>query len=178
MDTFSLTPLPAPAKRQARLGMGSHEGPMIKDEWLTPPEIIQSLGCFDLDPCSPINRPWPTAAKHFTIEDNGLTQEWHGRVWLNPPYGPHTGTWLARLVSHGVGTALIFARTETEAWHRHVWPCASSVLFLEGRLSFHHVSGVKAKQNAGAPSALISYGAKDAAQLMTCGLPGKWLFLN
>ena len=31
-----------------------------KDEWLTPPEIIKSLGEFDLDPCSPINRPWAT----------------------------------------------------------------------------------------------------------------------
>lgn len=33
-----------------------------KDEWLTPPYIIDSLGVFDLDPCSPINRPWDTKA--------------------------------------------------------------------------------------------------------------------
>jgi hypothetical protein len=38
-----------------------------KDEWLTPPEIIKSLGEFDLDPCSPINRPWDTAKNHYTI---------------------------------------------------------------------------------------------------------------
>lgn len=23
------------------------------DEWLTPPEIVEALGPFDLDPCSP-----------------------------------------------------------------------------------------------------------------------------
>jgi hypothetical protein len=35
------------------------------DTWLTPPTIIQSLGEFDLDPCSPINRPWNTAKNHY-----------------------------------------------------------------------------------------------------------------
>ena len=58
-----------------------------KDEWLTPPEIVKSLGEFDLDPCSPIERPWDTAKNHFTINDNGLIQNWFGRVWCNPPYG-------------------------------------------------------------------------------------------
>ena len=36
------------------------------DEWLTPPDIIKALGEFDLDPSSPINRPWETAKKHYT----------------------------------------------------------------------------------------------------------------
>ena len=60
-----------------------------KDEWLTPPPILQALGEFDLDPCSPINRPWDTANNHLTINDNGLSQTWGGistRVWCNPPY--------------------------------------------------------------------------------------------
>ena len=82
-----------------------------KDEWLTPPEIIKALGSFELDPCSPINRPWDTAAKHYTIEDNGLSLPWHGRVWMNPPYGDATEMWMQRLAEHGNGIALIFART-------------------------------------------------------------------
>ncbi len=49
-----------------------------KDEWLTPKSIIDALGEFDLDPCSPVIRPWDTARKHFTVEDNGLLQEWGG----------------------------------------------------------------------------------------------------
>lgn len=32
------------------------------DEWLTPPQLLKCLGPFDLDPCSPVDRPWPTAA--------------------------------------------------------------------------------------------------------------------
>ena len=51
------------------------------------PEIVSALGPFDLDPCSPVNRPWPTAAQHFTVRDDGLAQAWHGRVWCNPPFG-------------------------------------------------------------------------------------------
>lgn len=41
-------------------GIGSHTLPNqgSKDEWLTPPGIIKSLGEFDLDPCAPVKRPW------------------------------------------------------------------------------------------------------------------------
>jgi len=78
------------------------------DEWLTTPNIIHSLGSFDLDPCSPIKRPWDTAKTHYCIEDNGLDKEWFGRVWCNPPYGRETFVWLSKLASHGNGVALIF----------------------------------------------------------------------
>lgn len=57
-----------------------------KNEWLTPPCLLRRLGPFDLDPCSPVNRPWDTARHHYTIEDDGLQQPWFGRVFCNPPY--------------------------------------------------------------------------------------------
>lgn len=160
------------AEQATRAAMGSHQRAVGgSDEWLTPPELIRALGQFDLDPCSPITRPWPTASRHYTIEDDGLRQSWDGRVWLNPPYA-QIPKWLARLVAHGNGTALIFARTETQTWHQHVWPHASAVLFLKGRLNFHAISGARASANAGAPSALIAYGDRDAEALATSGLPG------
>ena len=83
-----------------------------KDEWLTPPGIIKSLGEFDLDPCSPeeYKRPWSTAKNHMTLSDDGLSKEWFGRVWCNPPYGRETFKWLNKLYHHGNGLALIFAR--------------------------------------------------------------------
>jgi hypothetical protein len=49
-----------------------------KEEWLTPPSLIHKLGKFDLDPCAPINRPWDTATSYFTINDDGLQQNWGG----------------------------------------------------------------------------------------------------
>lgn len=148
------------------LGMGGHQSArMQKDEWLTPPEIIKSLGPFDLDPCSPINRPWDTAKKHLTVLDNGLKAEWKGRVWLNPPYGREAAEWLHKLSEHGNGIALIFARTETEMFFDHVWNKADALLFFKGRLYFHHVDGKRANANAGAPSVLIAYGSNNVQAL-------------
>lgn len=154
---------------------GVHLPTMQKDEWLTPPEILDALGSFDLDPCHPINAPWIRVPKFFTVIDDGLKQEWQGRVWLNPPYGLEAATWLEKLAKHGNGIALIFARTETEMFFNQVWEKADSVLFLKGRLFFHHVTGERAKHNGGAPSVLIAYGKENSEVLKTCGLPGKFL---
>jgi hypothetical protein len=147
-------------------GIGSHQSARnLKDEWLTPPELIDALGPFDLDPCSPINRPWPTATDHYTRQDNGLIRPWRGFVWLNPPYGQATGQWLARLADHGNGLALIFARTETAMFFEHVWRKADALLFFEGRLFFHHADGTRADANAGAPSVLVAYGSEAVKRL-------------
>jgi len=160
------------------MGMGSHQSARaLKDEWLTPPHILDALGPFDLDPCAPVNRPWETAERHYTIEDNGLTKPWDGRVWCNPPYGREAATWLQRCVSHGNAVALIFARTETRMFFEHVWPSASAVLFLEGRLHFHHADGLRAAANAGAPSVLVAYGQDNAQALSACGLGGHFVAL-
>jgi hypothetical protein len=156
------------------LGIGGHQSArMGNDEWLTPPHIIKALGPFDLDPCAPVVRPWDTAARHYTVEDNGLAQPWEGRVWLNPPYGQQTEAWMQRLAEHGNGTALIFARTETAIFFPWVWGRADAVFFLRGRLRFHDVKGERAKANAGGPSALVAYGYRDVVALKSSGLPGK-----
>lgn len=158
-------------------GMGSHQSARSQtDEWLTPPGIIQALGPFDLDPCAPVNRPWPTAAQHFTIEDNGLLQRWFGRVWLNPPYShPGIGRWLGRMVEHGTGTVLIFARTETEHFCRWVWDSATALLFVRGRINFHFVDGRRSSKNCGAPVVLCAYGFADADLLADSGIEGKFV---
>jgi hypothetical protein len=120
---------------------------------LTPPSIIAALGPFDLDPCAPLVQPYPTAKRVYTMCNNGLLQRWDGRVWLNPPYANGViEKWLARMAEHDYGTALIFARTDTEAFHRYVFEMASALLFMEGRINFHLPNGEMAKGNAGAPT--------------------------
>ena len=145
------------------------------DVWLTPPAILAVLGPFDLDPCAaPDPRPWPTAARHYTAADDGLRQPWAGRVWLNPPYSA-AGIWLQRLVQHRTGTALIFARTDTAAVQEHVLLQSTAVLFIRGRVRFHHPDGRRAADNGGAPSLLIAYGEQDAARLQASDIPGIYL---
>lgn len=161
-----------------RAGMGSHHSAASQtDEWLTPPELVNALGPFDLDPCSPGDRrPWDTAARHYSIEDDGLRQPWSGRVWLNPPYSD-ASHWLRRMSEHNNGTALIFARTETAAWFDYVWPYATALLFIRGRMNFHFVDGRRSGYNSGAPSVLIAYGESDAAVLASEPVPGRYVRL-
>jgi hypothetical protein len=146
---------------------------MITDQWLTPPEIIKSLGEFDLDPSTPIIRPWDTAKHHFNINDDGLIQEWFGRVWMNPPYGRECVKWLKKLAEHNNGTTLIFARTETKMFFEYCWDRASSIFFFEGRIQFYDVHGNKGKGSAGAPSCLVAYGFNNSDAIEESGLKGK-----
>jgi hypothetical protein len=165
--------------------MGSHQSAAAgTTTWLTPPHIIDALGgwqSFDLDPCAaPAPRPWPTARTMNALEDgDGLGFAWDGRVWLNPPYSsPEIAAWLERLARHGQGTALVFARTETEAMHRHVWQRASGLLFLRGRLHFHYPDGRRAAFNGGAPSVLAAYGQEDMDRLAASDLDGAFVPLR
>lgn len=149
-----------------------------KDEWLTPPRILNPLGEFDLDPCSPVKRPWPTAREHFTWKDNGLIKPWNGRVWLNPPYGAVIGKWLARMAEHRNGIVLIFARTESEYWHKFVWNYADAFLFIRGRIKFCNVDGSFGENTGPAPSVLVAYGQENVKILKNSGIEGAFLLTN
>lgn len=156
-------------------GIGGHTKPNKGTDmiWLTPPSILRQLGVFNLDPCAaPSPRPWPTAARHIEPPANGLEADWEGRVWLNPPYDEQIDQWLRRMALHGSGIALIFARTEIDAWQRWVWPYADSLLFISGRLYFYLPDGTRAKGNAGGPSALIAYSKDDSRILESSGIEG------
>ena len=157
-------------------GIGSHHSARsMNEEWLTPPEILKELGPFDLDPCAPVIRPWEMAAQHYTAEENGLSLPWTGFVWANPPYGKHCAVWLERMAEHDHGIALVFARTETEMFQEHIWPCADALFFLHGRIHFHYVTGERAKGNCGGPSVLIAYGGEAAHRLEHCNLDGTFV---
>lgn len=148
-----------------------------KDEWLTPPNLIELLGEFDLDPCAPINRIWDTAKKHYSKIDDGLRKDWKGRVWCNPPYGKQTAKWLAKCAEHRNVIALTFARTETRMFFNCVWDKATAILFIKGRLRFYHITG-KQGDSAGAPSVLIAYNVENAKMLQNSGIIGKFLWIQ
>jgi len=148
------------------------------DRWLTPLPMIEALGVFDLDPCGAPGHD--TAVEVWTPESigDGLSMPWRGRVWLNPPYGRTMADWMRALALHGEGTALIFARTETALFHDWVWPHATAILFLRGRVTFLDPEGVAASANSGAPSVLVAYGNRDAERLAISGLEGHLVWLR
>ena len=76
-------------------------------EWNTPEEYIESarkvMGSIDLDPASSAYaQKTVKATRHFTKVDDGLTKDWEGTVFLNPPYDmPAVAEFVSKLrVSH------------------------------------------------------------------------------
>lgn len=101
-------------------------------EWYTPARYIEAardvLGGIDLDPASSaLANETVRATEYYDEDGNGLIQEWHGRVWLNPPYGKGTGLFAAKLVEEyaaGRVTAavlLINAYGFDSAWFQPLW---------------------------------------------------------
>lgn len=152
--------------------LGNEATVAATETWLTPPYIVEALGGFDLDPCSAPNMPWKIAERSYTEQDDGLLQPWFGRVFMNPPYGRKLGPFLKKLVEHGDGIALTFARTETRAFFDYVWPHADAIMFLKGRVRFYKPDGTQG-QSSGSPSCLIAYGSENVGALYASGLEGR-----
>lgn len=151
------------------------------NEWYTPPFVIAALGgpkAFDLDPCAPRPQLVPTARAVFTKRENGLCRKWDGRIWLNPPYSkPLLEQFLAKMVEHRRGTALLFARVATSLFHRYVWQEADGLLFLKGRLDFIGRDGKK-HHGAWEPPVLCAYGQRDLNILAACEIDGQFVPLR
>lgn len=77
------------------------------NEWYTKSCYIELartvLGKIDLDPASnSFAQSWIQASTFFTKDDDGFSKPWHGRIWLNPPYGtrkPNAGDWMLKAIS-------------------------------------------------------------------------------
>jgi DNA N-6-adenine-methyltransferase (Dam) len=149
-------------------GITGHERPYegTTNVWLTPKELINALGPFDLDPCAADPRPFDIGTTNYTEAEDGLSKLWSGLVWANPPYGPWVGLWLERIREHGNGIALVFARTDTKAMQAAL-QAADAVFFLAGRLMFLRGEPpfTAGDKSAGAPSRLLAYGATAVDRL-------------
>lgn len=147
------------------------------DEWYTPKWIIDALGKFDLDPCSP-SRQFYTAKECFTKSEDGLKRPWHGRVWCNPPYSRILITpFIRQMAEHNNGIALIFNRMDTALWHEIIFPTATAMLVMRGRLKFMRPDGSQG-DFAGCGSVLVAWGDYNAWLLRTSTINGKFIRLK
>lgn len=108
-----------------------------KDERYTPRWVFDGLGLiFDLDPASPGegNGDCVPARRKLTVVDDGLTAEWSGLVWLNPPFSNATA-WARRFLEHGCG---VFLGPVANAEWTHDLMSAADLLWLCRDFPFTH----------------------------------------
>lgn len=141
-----------------RLAMGVHYS-SATPEWETPRDLFDALNRefnFQLDVCAtPLNAK---CARFYTEEEDGLSQEWKGRCWMNPPYGDVIVDWVKKAhesaVNGTVVVCLVPARVDTGWWWEH---CRfAQVRFLRGRLKFGN-----ADAGAPFPSAVVIFGKEQ-----------------
>lgn len=111
--------------------MSHWETPGASDEWYTPKYIFDALGCrFDLD-VAPARHGRDHVPAQNRLSGDGLTADWHGFVWMNPPFGGRNSLepWLDKFFAHGNGIALTPDRTSAP-WFRAAWELAGLVMFL------------------------------------------------
>jgi phage N-6-adenine-methyltransferase len=131
------------------------------NQWQTPEHIVDRaidvLGAIDLDPCSNSKNAPESAAKiRYALEEDGLSRVWHGRVWMNPPYGRAIGKWVEKLCSEyetgdvTAAVALLPARTDTQWWQRIA---GYPICMIRGRLRFGEY-----RSSAPFPSAVMYLG--------------------
>jgi phage N-6-adenine-methyltransferase len=123
-----------------------------EDERYTPQKYIELarrvLGDIDLDPASSETaQRVVNAAQYFTAADNGLRKEWHGRVWLNPPYSqPLIHEFVSKLIeersAERVSCAIMLTNNYTDtSWFHAALEIAEAVCFTRGRISFNDADG-------------------------------------
>lgn len=126
------------------------------DMWATPQHLFDQLNekfRFETDVCATAENA--KCSEFYTVEQNGLVQDWRGVCWMNPPYGRTIGAWVKKAhdsaVQNGATVVcLVPARTDTKWWHEHCMH--GEITFIRGRLKFG-----KATNPAPFPSAVVVF---------------------
>jgi ParB family chromosome partitioning protein len=126
-----------------------------ENEWYTPPEVVEparkAMGGIDLDPasCKAANDV-VRAERFYTSKQDGLTKQWKGRVWMNPPYSRDLcAKFAAKFAEHlesgeiTEGCVLVNNATET-AWLQSLLKRSAAVCLIAGRVRFCDKSGNRA----------------------------------
>jgi len=111
-----------------------------KQDWATPQAFFDywdnQIG-FTLDAAASHDNA--KCDRYFTEEDDALTRDWDGVVWVNPPYGHGIGKWVKKGYEESQKGSLVVmlipARTETQWWHSYVMR-AAEIILIRGRMRF------------------------------------------
>ena len=120
------------------------------NEWYTPSEFIEAaraaMNGIDTDPASSdIAQEVVKASTFYTAETNGLDKEWHGNVWMNPPYASDLiEKFIDKLIEQrgNYNQAVVLVNNATETgWFNKLISIASVVCFPKSRVKFYMPNG-------------------------------------
>ena len=105
------------------------------DDYYTPPWIFDKLAItFDLDVASPPDGcHWIPAKHYYDQKTNGLTSDWYGNVFMNPPFSKIT-PWVTKFMQHANGIALL--PMSKSKWFMPLWADAEAVTLLPHDMQF------------------------------------------
>jgi N6-adenosine-specific RNA methylase IME4 len=123
-------------------------------EWYTPASYVETarlvLGEIDLDPASCEHAQRVVKAQRFyTVDTDGLDKQWHGRVWLNPPYaGELIAAFAKKLLDElergNVTAAIMLTNGYTDtSWFHALADKSSAFCLTSGRIKFESPYGEK-----------------------------------
>lgn len=148
------------------IGSRQKSGNPKNDEFYTPAFIFKALGLtFDLDVAAPEIETNVPASQKYTLNIDGLSQEWFGLVWMNPPFSK-TEPWADRFLAHGNGVALL--PTSKAKWFGRIWAQGDGVLLLPPRFKFDRLDGLRS--DIYMPTVLVSMGSLATKALRRSGL--------
>ena len=132
------------------------------DDYYTPPYIFEWLGVeFDMDVCAPAGGvPWIPARRCLSILDDGLTTDWVGKVWCNPPYSNVT-PWADKMIAHGDVIALV--QVAKSAWFNRAWEKCDGALILPSNIKF--IRGNGKAEPIFMPVVLLAFGESNRKAL-------------
>lgn len=134
------------------------------DEWYTPRNVFDALGeAFDLDVSAPYGGPRHVPCADW-LDSFGLERDWHGFVWMNPPFGGRNGLapWLDKFFTHGSGIALTPDRTSAP-WWQDAAASADAILLTRGKVKFERPDGSIGKSPGSGVTLWAAGGRADAA---------------
>lgn len=100
------------------------------------------------------------------------------RVWLNPPYSrPLIERFVEKMVENNNGIALLFNRCDSKMFQDLIFPNATAIMFLRGRIKFYRPDGTQG-DSPGCGSVLIAFGEDNAVALEKSNIPGKFIRLT
>jgi hypothetical protein len=140
------------------------------DEWYAPDTLTRALGSFDLDPATSLQRGRQIAPEFYTVAEDGLSREWFGRVWLNPPFS-RIHPWVERMRAHNNGILLCFSRTDA-TWFVDLARHCGAVYLLMRRMQFWRPGNEPRKQRCPLGVVLFPFGEANVRTLETSGIPG------